>query len=286
MMEIKSVFFTMGLVFLVIGLLAGCTSNPVGKDKIGAGNRKISGRVQLDEENHPDKVYVWLEGFEQGVFTNENGQFSLTLPSGVKGEVTGVFKLYFFVANYKLDFVEVVLRNGEFVFDEAGLNAEGELRQPKRMQKFLSTTTEVEPSSVRFNDNGGIRVNVELQTVASGADTVTVVFPNTSAGFLGPIFVQNVESEAVFIFESLPVTTREVVLVGVAPVTRSASFSISSLNLPPARYRVIPFMHIMHEEIPPGLLESIGSNLKELTPNYLMIPWDRDGGDFEVTPAQ
>ncbi len=269
-------------VLLYVCWFSACTSNPVGENEIGAGNREISGRVQLDLNNQPESVYVWLEGFDFGAFTNADGEFSLTLPAGSIRGATGVFRLYFYVANYKLDFEEVAIRNGSFIYDEAALNADGELRSAKRLHKFLTIRPQVEPTAVQTSFNGNIRVSVELQTRADIADTATVVFPKTTAGFLGPIFFRNVESGQVFVFEPLRVETEEKILVGASPVVRSTALEFTSLNLSAGRYEITPFLKVMHQEIPQGLLESLGVNPDELTPNYLKMPFVREGGEFEV----
>lgn len=262
-----------------------CTSNPVGDDGIGGGRRSITGAVQLDSQNQPDRVYVWLDAFDVGVYTDSKGEFTLTIPASGADNVAGVFKLYFFVANYKLDFEEVSVRNGEFLYDQASLDSKGRLRVPKRLEQFLFITSDVEPPSIRFGSTDNIEVSLELMTNRTVADSATVVFPKTTAGVLGPIFFQNAETKEVFIFETLPVDTQEKVLVGGSPVTRSAILTFNALNLPAASYVVIPFLLVRHQEIPGELLHSIGSNLQDLTPNYLRMPFARQGGHITVMPV-
>ncbi len=276
-----------GLLAVTLAMLTfqACTSNPVGDDGIGSGRRTITGAVQLDSKDQPESVFVWLEAFGVGVYTDTKGEFTLTIPASGADDVAGVFKLYFFVANYMLDFEEVSVRNGEFIFNQASLDSKGRLRVPKRLEQFLIITSDVEPPSIRFGSIDNIEVSLELKTNSLVADSATVVFPKTTAGLLGPIFFQNTETQEVFIIETLPVETQEKVIVGGSPVTRSASLTFNALNLPAANYVVIPFMLVRHQEIPAELLQSIGSNLQDLTPNYLRLPFARQGGHITVTPA-
>ncbi|MFQ6115068.1 MAG: hypothetical protein ACE5NG_13470 [bacterium] len=261
-------------------ILMGCTSNPLGEDEISPGSRKIMGAVEL-ENNTPGRVFVWLDGFNQGTFTEPDGSFSLTLPRG-NDDVSGVFRLYFYVANYELDFVEVVVKDGSFEFGQAALNSRGELRAKKRLKQFLEVSTRVTPSVVNANATTNINITVALRTV-DDVDSATVVFPNTTAGFLGPVFFQNVETEEVFIFQGLPgVSTKEVVLIGLAGLQRSLTLPFVSLNLPPANYEVIPYILVKHEVVPQELIESIGANIETLGPNYLRLPFERVGGDLLV----
>ena len=60
------------------------------------------------------------------------------------------------------------------------------------------------------------------------------------------------------------------------------TFNLILNPLPPGKYEVIPYLFISHETIPEGLIESIGSNVKKLHPDYLKIPFKRVGGEFEV----
>ena len=52
-----------------------CTGNPIGDNNITPRPDQISGQVQLDNNGQPERVYVWLEGFDVGTFT----EFFLTL---------------------------------------------------------------------------------------------------------------------------------------------------------------------------------------------------------------
>lgn len=269
---------------IAILIYAGCTSNPLGDNEIGNEHRQISGSVLLDTRNQPERVFVWLEGFNRGTYTDTEGEFSLILPAGENENVTGIFKLYFFVANYNLEFEEVALRKGAFLFDQAGLNPEGRLRESKRLKRFLFIKSTVEPESKTFGSQGNINISLELRANSDVSDSVTVIFPKTTAGFLGPVFFQNIDTQELFIFETLPAETQEVVTVGSSPSQRSASLTFITLNLPVGKYVVIPFFHVAHEKIPSELLNSIGANLRELTPNYLKLPFAREGGTIEVVP--
>ncbi len=279
----------LSITFLVLAVTVlaqlRCTSNPVGTDGIGNGQSRITGNVALDNENQPERVFVWLEEFDVGTYTDSQGNFSLDLPSGQNEKVTGVFKLYFFVANYKLDFEEVAVREGAFVFDQAALDSQGRLGSPKHLKRFLSINTTVEPASIRAFSLDNIDISLTLQTDPVVSDTATVLFPKTTAGFLGPVFFQNIATQELFVFATVPVETQETVLVGSTPIERSASLPLVNLNLPPAEYAVIPFMHVTHQEVPAQLLTRIGPSLRELGANFLRTPTVRKNGYLEVRPA-
>lgn len=268
---------------LIFAVMNGCTSNPVGEEQIGGGKRTLKGSIRLDKNGHPNKAYVWYEGFGIGTFTDETGDFSVTLPVDDSRKVTGVYGLHFFVANYKLKTIEISVRNNEFLFDTEFVDRNGILRDPVRMEKFLSVTPSVVPPAFRFNADGAVIARLTLQTIATVSDTATVVIPRTTPGFLGPILVQNIVTGDTRIIANPLVSTQEAITVGASPVTRAADFVITNLNLAPGNYQLVPFMLIHHQTLPDGLLDAIGANLNELTASYLNMPYAREGGGFIVT---
>ena len=120
----------------VLLTLSGCTWNPFGEEEISSGYREISGNVQLNDGSNPDGIYVWLEGFNAGTYTDGTGQFSLTLPQSGSSGLSGVYKLYCYVANYELDYAQVVIQDGEFAYSRGDINKEGKLALSKLCRKY------------------------------------------------------------------------------------------------------------------------------------------------------
>lgn len=273
---------------LVIGVflasLSGCTKNPFGEDKISPGSRQISGSVQLHDGSSPEDVYVWLEGFNIGTYTDKAGDFNLILPSksgyGTSSGLSGIFNLFFYIANYQLDSSLAIVQEGEFVYARGDINKDGRLSVPKVMRRFLRINTLVEPSSVASNYTNPIGVAV---TLTATIDSSTVIIPKSVGGLLGAILVKKTDSQEVIIYESAPLAgTRAVVLVGLSPRIIGMTFNLLLQPLAPGNYEVIPYLLIAHEATPEYLIESIGPNVEKLGPNYLKIPFQREGGSFEV----
>ena len=277
----KKTVISIPLILTATILLESCTSNPFGNNEISANQHTISGLVQVEGAS-PENVYVWLEGFNKGSFTDQDGRFELTLEAGFNDKVDGILKLYFYIANYSLTTEEVAIRNGEFVFGQLSLNDRGELKQTKFVKKFLELGTDVVPSSVTVAPNVTVNVKVTV-TLQATADTATVVFPFAVPGLLGSIFFVNRDTGELFPFKGLPaITTHVEETVGTAPISRSLTFEFISVNLPKGRYDVLPYLLIQHEEIPQELKDSIASNVEGFGPNYLKIPFKRIDGRFEV----
>jgi len=276
------VWLLLSLMFLVI--LFNCTELPFGENKISSGHRQISGMVELHDGGSPEGVYVWLSGFDIGAYTDESGNFKLTLPpksgQGSAGGSSGTFDLYFYLANYLISSSPVVVRDGEFVYSSGDINSKGKLYLPKVMRRFLRINTSVNPSSVALNYTNPIEVKVTLEATI---DSATVIIPGSVDGMLGAVLVKKIDSHEVFIYEAVPgSSTRAKIMVPLLSTSLSMTFNLVMKPLQPGKYEVIPYLLMAHETIPAGLIESIGQDVKKLNSNYLKIPFRREGGGFEV----
>ncbi len=283
-MKAKQSFVRMLVIGIFLTGLFTCTELPFGENKISSGHRKISGKVKLHDGSSPEDVYVWLSDFNIGTYTDEKGQFNLTLPPkssmGTSGGVSGTFDLYFYIANYKLVSSQVVVRDGEFAYSRGDINKDGKIYETKTLRRFLRINTSMSPASVSANYTGSIEARVTLQATI---DSATVIVPESVGGMLGAIFVKKIDSHEVFIYKSVPISgTGSKLLVALSSRSLNMTFNLILNPLPPGKYEVIPYLLIAHETIPQGLIESIVSNVKELHPNYLKVPFKREGGDFEV----
>jgi hypothetical protein len=261
----------------------GCTENPFGGDEISGGYREMEGVVRLRDGGSGNGVYVWLEGISLGTYTDGSGSFTLSLPSGGSqgggGGLSGIYNLYFYMANYHMDSAQVVLRDGEFVYSRASLNDDGRLTPSVELRRFLRIETSVDPWDMQESYTGDIQVNV---TLTATEDSCTVVVPGSIGGGLGAVFVKQRDSEDVAIYTASPLNTREVILLGRMARTIDMRFNTITSPLALGDYDVIPYILVCHEPIPAGLKESLGSGVETLGPNYLKIPFRREGGYLHV----
>ena len=274
-------------IFFLLATAAGCTWNPFSHGKINSGGLadRLRGRVALTSGKSPKGVYVWLEGANIGTFSDSTGQFTLSLPSGPQlggfEGLSGVYRLFFFIANFKLESVKVALQNGQFVYGEQSLDEKGYLRQTVYLTQILRITTQVYPASVPSTYKHRIWIKT---TVVSLQDTVKVVFPRSDGTFLGGVFLKNLETGAVTVLESAfgPDVRYE---IDVGPNSQSLVriFTLPSYPLNPGRYRAIPYLFVLQKGLPSELVQSLGDRVTELSPEYLKIPFRREGGFFQVT---
>ncbi|RMD94420.1 MAG: hypothetical protein D6813_02255 [Calditrichaeota bacterium] len=275
----KKALFCLGV---LLSYLMACTENPFGGDEISQGNRLIKGKVRVNDAT-PENVYVWLEGFNLSARTDNEGNFQIVLPppSGQSsaGGVNGIFKMYFYLANYHLQSIELAVQDGEFLYSQGPVNSKGELNTPVFLTSFLKIETRVEPSSVNQNSIQPIGVFVKLTAVK---DSVTVINPRATGGFLGAAFLRNKDTGEVFIVRSSDSTINEEILVTREPVERSLIFNLTRYPLTVGKYEVIPFILVRHEPVPENLIRSLGKNVEDLNPAYLSLPFKRQEALLEI----
>jgi hypothetical protein len=241
------------------------------------------GTVRLADQSSPKDILVWMSGFKISTFTNENGEFTLNLPSqGGNGKVSGVFAVYFYMANYVLDSAQVVVQNGEFLYARGDLNKDGRLVSTKSLRRFLEISAEVAPATVQQGFNYRIGVAARLRALI---DSCTVIFPGSVGDLLGAVFFKNMATGEIVIVQTVPdPRVRDVALIGRTTTERVMAFELGRITLKPGQYDVIPQVLVRHQALPPGLIESLGPGVEEINPNYLKIPFRRTNGKFEVTP--
>lgn len=276
----KLTLFPILLLFLI-----SCTSSPVGNDTISQGRRSMSGKVILDANSSPENIFVWLEEFNISTMTDAEGDFSLTLPpsgsQNATGGASGVFRVYFYVANYSLKVSELLVQDGEFMYGKADLDNDGKLITSVSLEKFLDIKSEVRPASVPRSFGERVSAEVELRSLS---DSVSVVFPNSIGGFLGAVFLRNIESGQVYVLRG-PEGNNDKVVVTRTGMSRQLVFDLAGPaggSLSVGKYEVIPYILVAHEPVPPQLIESLGNNVEALTGNYLKIPFRRESAIFEI----
>lgn len=276
-----------GLFCVVLVSQFACTSSPLGDNGISSGRRKMRGEILISEPRNLDGVFVWLEEFNIGTRTDENGEFSIVLPppstQSESGGVTGLFTLYFYIANYYLRTAEVFINNGEFLYGKADLDPDGELLNARVLTEFLLIKTTLSPS-VTFLECGGGEPDVppcdtmlvKLTLQATKGDSVPVLFPGSPSG-LGGVLLRNQDTGAVFTIEAIPGSqSQHSVGVEEQPVTRVMVFDLMTNPIPRGTYEVIPYFLIRFELIPPALKATLGRSIEQLGPEYLKIPFRRE----------
>ena len=264
-----------------------CKESPINGDISNPLNLEIRGRIALSDAGNLEGIYVWMEDTPISTATNRDGVFVLSLPPSATNSAvyaSRVFNLYFYIANYRLISTPVTVMNGRFLYSRGEVNGNGELIRTLFMEKLLNITTQVDPSVVTPDYSAAINVLLTLRAVR---DSVDVVFPKILGGELGAILFRNLETgkiiaDAPEINSGIWLTKK----IGNEAETFSFSFDLKRGILPVGRYEVIPYFFIEQARMPEGLLASISQKAEELGPDFLKIPFRRNGGLFAIQQTQ
>lgn len=279
---------------IIFIFLNGCTENPFFKEDTITGNQTIRGKVELSDQASPESVFVWLEGFTLSTWTDQNGAFQITLPPPTKqtgGGLSGVFKLYFYVANYQIDTAKVLIRNGAIIYAQADVDEKGELKQTQYLSNLLDIRLGVSPPFIAANDSDSIFVTIELQ---AERDSVAVIMPNMNhdvpkgrKDLLSVCFLKKIDSKEDFVK----------IIDGGGNIQRSYKVGTVALNwiliirytpgmLPAGEYQIVPYLLIQQQEVPSGLINSLGEDVEKFDLNYLNMPYKLNGGNLRVVTTE
>jgi hypothetical protein len=274
--------------FSALVFAAACTDNPLESDPtVAATKRRIHGVVRLSDRQNHSGAYIWMEGFDIGTVSNADGSFSLTLPlaeaQGTPGGSSGVYSVYSFLGNYRMQTIKTAVRDGSFVFPGTDVDENGNLRDELFMQELFSITTSLNRSTIEADS---LRVlNLEV-TLRSSIPPVEVYFPRMVGSIEGPVLVHNLGTGEVEIFHST-ITGVEIsddVEIGPTPFTRSMILIIPKYTLKAGEYEIIPYMLPRGQSVPLRLLNSLGTDISALGKSYVFYPLLRNGGRLRVEP--
>lgn len=263
-----------------------CTSNPFGGNEISEGTREVKGKITLSDGADPEGAYVWLENFKLGAWTDASGAFQMTLPppaaQGPPGGTSGIFSLFFYIANYELGEVRVATRNGVFLYDEGDLNKQGEVTPPVELRKLLTIRSTVSPQSLSRRSASAVDMEVAMQ--ADSFKAVIVQFPKSFFSPYGTVILYDAAHDTTFLFGSvLNDGFRESRTIGHVEQVKRIRFSIVQDALPVGEYIVVPHMIVRYDALPPGMLESIAPDILDAGKSYLRMPFKRTDAVIRIT---
>ena len=279
------------LLFVLVSIsFSTCTKNPFSNDDDNKlGKEKISGTVLLNDEVSRDGIFVWLETFNLSTYTNEEGEFSITVPlpenqAGGTG-FDGEFTLYFFMGNYKADSVDVEFTQGKFLEDQDNISNSGILKNDINLMPILTIrsvldTDDLDGIVLDFNREGiykkltfELQLYSETQVIyslrednkwpARGFFRTGIVFEPVDDDY-DPVFIESPEA---FIFHNALLLNS----------TNSWAFELQLLknDFEETEYKAYPFLLVDHPYLPGKLWDALGREKLNFDKNYLRYPFKR-----------
>ncbi len=238
----------------------------------------------------PEGVFVWLSGFDVSSRTNASGDFAITLPpvAAQPGQgLSGLFTLYFYVDNFRLDSMGVAVSGGEFVYDNDAVGADGSLRRARELVQAFRITTSTMPDSIEIDEVPSlISATFALRARNSPVD---VFFPRRVDEMSGPVLIRDNRTGNTIVVPSTITGTGgldSVVTVGTgSDYERIVAIPTAPFaDFPVGTYEFIPFLYTASNPLPAAFIANMGPTLRELGEDYLNLPMVRRGGNFTYLP--
>jgi hypothetical protein len=272
-----------GILLIPLGLT--CVRNPVfDDDTIEPGISVLQGRVWLDDGSTPNGVLVWIQAFNIGVFTDDDGNFQLEIPLPSQqpgGGLNGAFDVYFYVANYRINRRTFVVLNG-FIQDKQGdVGENGVLEDRVPLQKLISVSTVIKPGTILHDFQGTLKGVITLEAAYDSIFVVSRLRDDTLlAALVNPLDAPQ---------GSMRVVEYDSVMETVDAIYTTQTKWTFLMPFEPDLYatgqwEVIPFIWVPQVDIPQAMLDFLGEQVNALGPEYLKLPFKREGGDFSILP--
>ena len=246
------------VVFLLMITIVMACDNPFKNDEISGSQRTITGTVKTDPQSDPVKVYVWLEGFRVGTLTKSDGTFSLTLPPRTAtGSPDGVYNLYFYCGNFKLNTIPIAIQNGEFLYNDYGIDGKGGLVE----------------SIVLFSTLNITNFSIRMDAFSSMPSLRSVFLPNATDSYLGAIYYKNTKTGAVTVHKRLSGPGGNL-KVQIPQSGKSWILIMGSQDLPAQSGPFEIYSHITPDTtgVPKALLQDLGIDPFTIAASYLDFP--------------
>ena len=285
----KNEYLLLSLLILA-GAALHCTSNPLFDDDKNTFDRHtISGTVTLQDGKTPDGIFVWLEDLNIHMYTSGNGSFSLSIPNtpDFRG-LNGAYTIYFYLGNYRYSTASAIIRDGLFEYGERDISGDGKVKDIVPLAQLLSISTRILNEGLTIGQSDSLLIEVVLDKNTTLPVTASFYRDNRNmftGFFIRKIGVSDIGAD-IFIHQS----HRPVIETIGNSVTFSSALFWDGIRMNPGfvtlssgEYEIFPYVFLEQEEVPSELISSFGPNARNISPDYLNIPFIQTTDTFFVS---
>jgi hypothetical protein len=272
-------------------LYTSCTDNPFFTDKeFWSDKLVVRGNVELNNSSDNSGVYVWLEGLNVSTYTTSDGRFELKLssPASLSGGASawnGVYKLYYYLANYKYEYSSILIRNGKIEYGNKDVDNSGNIKERIQLTELLRIKTTISACSTRVNYVRGQRIEILFNTYGKTVNFDTfqplnpysgsIIFKNIDSPYIHSIFVLANLNE----FKTIKLSDS---VVWNMRLGGGEEWEIEPIPAESGDYEIVPFVLIEQEGLPEELLLSLSEYYNVFSSEYLKIPFKWEADTFIV----
>ncbi len=265
------------LICSVSWFVTSCTRNPFFDDTTQTKDGStLTGHIQINDGSPASGAYVWLKGFNLGLYADESGQFKLTLPNPdvqPGGGLSGEFTLYYYMGNCAIDSSKILLLRGAIKYGNADVDETGKITRTIVLQKLLDMQMTLSPTSYSVSDTLYFEIEIALANLVDPL-LVQTVFSDYVVNMLGLVYFKEIHASAK---DAVKHRSGSITRVRVRGLMKDYYFRLktNALNLPPGQYEVVPYFEVLQYNIPNALLESLGVDMLVPDYHYLNVPYAR-----------
>jgi hypothetical protein len=265
---------------LIIGLIS-CTGNAVFNEKISSlDGYSFHGRAKITGSSDAGQIYVWLESFNIGTWTDNTGYFELQLPPASTqsgGGLTGEFKLFYYIANYGLEISRIYIEKGRLQYGKLSLEEGGSIRDLITLTQMLEITTHTD--TVIYSEfSGHIPIVVTLKNLI---DTVDIEYLSIYENSFDGLFFL---ADTAQLDQAIPISYSQIKKQHeiLKPTELIMTLWVSEYLFEPGNYYMIPYLYIKQKDLPQPLLETISGEYDAFSTDYLKLPFRRNNGVLKI----
>ena len=284
MKRLNSIFF----IIIAIVVCNSCTYNPIFPAK-KTKQTEITGVVQFNDGLVPEKTFVWLEGLNLCDYTDEDGEFKLTLSpaesQGLDGGISGEFRIYFYHPNYLIESKKVILVDGKISKEQQEIDNDGNFRNEILLEKIFSYNVSITPiddfdiyDAKTMYDS--LRVIVSITTYNQPITVKTRIwnkpFGNTMVLRRSGLLFYSEEFEHVYTYLHIDSYYYKYQIAANQNIQwNEYILPYYEGNFYESSYSVIPYVYPI-QDIPEDMLYCMGQRKIEIGPDYLELPLQKN----------
>jgi len=279
------------LAFFVLILCCACTSNPFWEDSPSK-KINIQGYINTQSSVSDVRAFVFVEDLNISTYTDTSGFFSIDLPSleMEDGVFSGAVKVYYYIHNYTVAYSTLYITNGRLTSEQVDFDDNGVLIDSITLKQLASFDLSVDNIWNR-SDGDTLKLSLAITSKNHPFSYCSYVDIQSNPRLYSPsgVLLKSKTNQAVYydknntdILQITDISLNETKVLefkvaanGFFPFILDDYILIEQQFLQSGEHEVLPYIHIIQDDIPDELFESMGiQNVAIIGENFFKMPID------------